>query len=112
MLRPVNQNHLTTSQRLPPVPLQREDLKGEAIEGGLIEALMHVLRTQKAPLTASKAVGCLHELALERESWPRIIKSGQLRPSCRSACRVADVSTRRSASIAARCACSTLGGGG
>jgi hypothetical protein len=56
--------------------LQRDDLKGEAIQGGLVESLMQVVRYHKAEQTTCMAMGCLMELALDRDSWPRIIQCG------------------------------------
>ena len=55
---------------------QREDLKGEAIAGGLVEALLAVARYHKAEQTTCGAMRCLEELAADRESWPRIVKAG------------------------------------
>ncbi|GAX73803.1 hypothetical protein CEUSTIGMA_g1254.t1 [Chlamydomonas eustigma] len=58
---------------------QRDDLKGEAIQGGLVESLIQVVRYHKAEHTTCMAMGCLMELAWDRESWPRIVKCDGLR---------------------------------
>jgi hypothetical protein len=53
------------------------DLKGEAIAGGLVEAVFDSVRSHKAEQTICMAMRCMEELASEWESWPRIVKSSK-----------------------------------
>lgn len=59
-----------------PVGPQRDDLRNEAIQGGLCEALLGVLAAHKTEATACQAVLTLLALAEDRESWPRIHRAG------------------------------------
>uniref|UniRef100_A0A7R9V3G5 Armadillo repeat-containing protein 8 n=1 Tax=Chlamydomonas euryale TaxID=1486919 RepID=A0A7R9V3G5_9CHLO len=57
----------------------RPDIVDSAVEGGLVEALLHVMRKHKSPQTVCEAVSCLYKLVEDRSSWRRIINADGLR---------------------------------
>ena len=57
--------------------LQRPDLKEEAIQGKLCEALLEALRYHKADSASGALADALLQLTLERESWPCICDAGR-----------------------------------
>ena len=62
--------------------LQRPDLKEEAIQGKLCEALLEALRYHKADLASGALADALLQLTQEKESWPRICGAGRLLMYC------------------------------
>lgn len=74
---PCVSEHLPLPALRPGDPLQRDDLKGEAIQGGLVETLLQVARSHKAPRTICECATCLYQLMQDRESWPRVVAAGE-----------------------------------
>jgi hypothetical protein len=56
--------------------VQREDLKGEAVEKGIVEAALACLRRQRVDSSCCAALGLLCLLAEDRAAWPRIQRAG------------------------------------